>query len=88
MQVGGGHADGGVRGDRPVVVGEGDGVDALEAVEGAVGEAEAFVYDGGKVGEGFEIVGCWRVAGVWDRGAEFVEESGEDGGVGEDVVGC
>lgn len=88
VQVGGGHADGGVGGDCPVVVGEGDGVHALEAVEGAVGEAEAFVYDGGEVGEGFEIVGWRRVGGVRDCGAEFVEESGEDGGVGEDVVGC
>lgn len=88
MQVGGGHADGGVGGDCPVVVGEGDGVHALEAVEGAVGEAEAFVYNGGEVGEGFEIVGWRRVGGVRDCGAEFVEESGEDGGVGEDVVGC
>jgi len=75
VQVGGGHADGGVGGDCPVVVGEGDGVHALEAVEGAVGEAEAFVYNGGEVGEGFEIVGWRRVGGGWAGSGTAVRSS-------------
>lgn len=82
-----GHGDGRAGRDHPFVVGEGAvGGDALEAVREAR-EAEAFVYDGGEVGEALEVPEAGDSRRVRDGGCEFGGEVLEDARVGEQVEG-
>lgn len=89
VQVEAAHADGRAGRDRPVVVVQGVvRGDALETVGHAVGAAEGLGQDGVEVGELFEGGEVFGRVGRGDGdGGEFVAELGQDGGVGEEVVG-
>lgn len=88
VHVQGVHANGGAGRDRPVPERQGGvRVDALEPVDGAVRDAQAFVDDGTQVRQLFEILQRARRGGVRDGFFEFLGERAEDGRIREDVVG-
>ena len=63
------------------------GADAHEPVRDAVGDAVAFVDDRVEEGQVFEVGDGEGMVGGCGGGGEFVTETGEDGRVGEDLVG-
>ena len=82
------HGHGRVGRDDVVLVAEGrGGRDAGHAADDAVGEAESFFYDGGEVGEGFEVAPEGDGVGVRDGGCELGFEEREDARGAEEVVG-
>ena len=89
VDVQGGHAHRGLFRDVVVAVLQLDvREDTLRAVGDSVADAQAFVDDGGEVGELFHLLPFGRGVGVRCEGLEFGLQLLEDGRVGNDVEAC